>query len=99
MASRFRNFELPARTSSFASPAGKCYWFRGMRVKVGVTGSAFGASPDEARARRCARRQRRWARGCVPPKRSSAVVIFDEDPERLLDRCLEELKQVLRTEG
>ena len=25
----------------------------------------------------------------VLPKRSSAVVVFDEDPERLLDRCLE----------
>jgi uncharacterized protein (TIGR00725 family) len=27
------------------------------------------------------------------PKRSSAVVIFDEDPVRLLDRCLEALKE------
>jgi uncharacterized protein (TIGR00725 family) len=28
----------------------------------------------------------------VLPKRSSAVVIFDEEPERLLERCLEALK-------
>ena len=26
------------------------------------------------------------------PKRSSALVVFDEDPERLLERCLEALK-------
>jgi uncharacterized protein (TIGR00725 family) len=29
----------------------------------------------------------------VLPKRSSAVVIFDEDPERLLERCLEAWKE------
>ena len=34
----------------------------------------------------------------VLPKRSRAVVVFDEDPERLLDRCLEELKKGLRAE-
>lgn len=28
----------------------------------------------------------------VLPKRSSAVVLFDADPARLLDRCLEALK-------
>jgi uncharacterized protein (TIGR00725 family) len=215
MARRFRNLELPARTSNFASPAGKCYWFRGMRVKVGVMGSAGEASPEggagEAlRAKAEALGRAAAARGCVLltggttglphaagaaahaagglhvgvspasdarehveryglplagtdvlvytgfglkgrnvvlvrscdvvlifrggmgtlneltvahdegrvvgcltgtggvadeaerllgvlPKRSSAVVIFDEEPERLLDRCLEELKK--STEG
>lgn len=29
---------------------------------------------------------------CVLPKKTSAFVIFDEDPERLLERCLEALK-------
>jgi predicted Rossmann-fold nucleotide-binding protein len=30
------------------------------------------------------------------PKRSSAVVIFDEDPGRLLERCLEAFDKVAR---
>ena len=33
----------------------------------------------------------------VLPKRSSALVIFDEDPERLLGRCLEAFDKVART--
>jgi hypothetical protein len=33
----------------------------------------------------------------VLPKRSSALVIFDEDPERLLERCLEAFDKVART--
>ena len=217
MARGFRNLELRAPTSNFASPAGKCYWFRGMRVKVGVMGSAGGASADEGsgealRAKAEALGRAVAARDCVLltggttglphaagaaahaagglhvgvspasdarehvgryrlplagtdvlvytgfglkgrnvvlvrscdvvlifrggmgtlneltiahdegrvvgcltgtggvadeaerlmgalPKRSSAVVVFDEDPERLLDRCLEELKKGLRTEG
>jgi len=69
----FRN--LPARVegrgadSSFASPAGKCYWFRGMKVKVGVMGSAGEASPDGAgealRAKAEALGRAVAARGCV----------------------------------
>ncbi|MFL6256973.1 MAG: hypothetical protein ACJ74T_18350 [Pyrinomonadaceae bacterium] len=35
----------------------------------------------------------------VLPKRSSAPVIFDEDPERLLERCLEALQASRREEG
>ena len=35
----------------------------------------------------------------VLPKRSSAPVIFDEDPGRLLERCLEAFKESRREEG
>jgi uncharacterized protein (TIGR00725 family) len=35
----------------------------------------------------------------VLPKRSSALVIFDEEPERLLERCLEALKDSRHEEG
>ena len=70
MARGFRNLELRAPTSNFASPAGKCYWFRGMRVKVGVMGSAGEASPDEGsgealRAKAEALGRAVAARGCV----------------------------------
>jgi hypothetical protein len=34
----------------------------------------------------------------VLPKRSGAVVIFDEEPGRLLERCLEAFEKGLRTE-
>lgn len=35
----------------------------------------------------------------VLPKRSSATIVFDEEPERLLERCLEALKDSRREEG
>ncbi|MET0650494.1 MAG: hypothetical protein ABW208_28120 [Pyrinomonadaceae bacterium] len=58
-----------------------------MRVKVGVMGSASEAS--RAKAERLIG---------VLPKKSSAVVVFDEDPERLLDRCLEAFDKGLSAE-
>jgi hypothetical protein len=62
-----------------------------MKIKVGVMGSAGGGPEDGEALRALAQGLGRAfaARGCV--LLNGAAVVFDEDPGRLLVRCLEAL--------
>jgi hypothetical protein len=71
MRARFRNPGAAAGVG-FASPAGKCYCFRSMKTKLGVTGSAGGESGGAGDAPRA-----------TAEASGRAVVLSDEDPGRL----------------